>query len=199
MTESEVLEKQNVEMKDQLRDLESQRVKLTEMLKLHRLECVNQHLISKSRTFEDFKLNPSSYNQKIRQDKNNNETRSDNKCNVINNQQVLQQSSNPIDEHLPSFMNYKFLSDDTTSSHNIFDFGVEMFNSEEDDFQKQQDQEWEIKYSHTLQNNSNNGMHSSMMSQNLNMYQPNLNGAPHLSHVQIKNEHDQQTLHEVKC
>jgi hypothetical protein len=198
VSESEVLEKQNVEMKEQLRDLEGQRVKLTEMLRLHRMECANQHLIHKSRSYEEFKLNPNSYNQKIRQDKNdsnNNETKSHNKLNSV--QSIPQSTVNLLDDHLPSFMNYKFMNEDTTSNHNIFDFGVEMFNSEDDDFQKPQDQEWEIKYSHTLQNNSNNGMHQ-MMSQNMNMYQQNLNG-PHLSHVQIKNEHDQHTLHEVKC
>lgn len=212
--ESETLEIQNVEMKSQLRDLESQRVKLTEMLRVHRLECVNQHLVMKSRTLEDYKLNPSSYNQKFRihdnvdhiNDNNNNETKGDNKSNVmINNVPSINHHNlnNNIPEELPSFMQYKYMNDDTTSSQNMFDFNIEMFNSEDEYLKNNPDNEWEVKYSHTLNNSNPHHIHHhpQIMPQNVHsslLHQQNTTGAPHLSHVQIKNEHDQQTMY-VKC
>lgn len=135
MQESEILESQNVDLKGQMKDLENQRRKLTEMLRLHQMECKNSAAIAVARE----QNNNNNNNNQVTRDGNRNKIERHNggdnvKCNqrkdTNNNKQhtlLHELQHDDIDnEQLPSLtsiINCKYYGDE-------YNFGIEMFDDE---------------------------------------------------------------------
>lgn len=137
MQESEILESQNVDLKGQMKDLETQRRKLTEMLRLHQMECKNSAAIAAAR-----EQNNNNNNQVTRDGNRNKIERNNDGDNVksnqrkdTNNNKQQQQQHTPLhelqhddidNEQLPSLtsiINCKYYGDE-------YNFGIEMFDDD---------------------------------------------------------------------
>ena len=136
MQESEILESQNVDLKGQMKDLENQRRKLTEMLRLHQMECKNSVTIAAAREQNN--------NNQVTRDGNRNKSertngadnsKSNHSRKDANNNKQQQQQHTPLhelqhedidNEQLPSLtsiINCKYYGDE-------YNFGIEMFDDE---------------------------------------------------------------------
>lgn len=148
MQESEILESQNVDLKGQMKDLENQRRKLTEMLRLHQMECKNSVAIAAARE-QNNNNNSNNINHNNQVQRNNKAERingsgggvggdnvkSNHSRKDSNNNKQQQQQPTPLhelqhddidNEQLPSLtsiINCKYYGDE-------YNFGIEMFDDE---------------------------------------------------------------------
>lgn len=143
MQESEILESQNVDLKGQMKDLENQRRKLTEMLRLHQMECKNSVAIAATR--EQNNNNNIINNNQVTRDSNRNKAERNNSNNgggdSVKSNHPCKDSNNNKQQHTPlhelqhddidneqlpsltSIINCKYYGDE-------YNFGIEMFDDE---------------------------------------------------------------------